>query len=149
MSKISYRSAVPEDHRWILSVVDDWWGTPVGRSLPRLFLEHFHRTSFVAEEEGRPVGFLIGFLSPSKAAEAYIHFAGVHPESRRKGIGAALYQRFFALARTDGRRQVKAITTSTNTDSIAFHERMGFRTSEPIEGYDRPGAAHVVFTREL
>ena len=51
-SRIDYRSAVPEDRAWIVAVVDAWWGRPLARSIPRLFLEHFHQTSFVAEETG-------------------------------------------------------------------------------------------------
>jgi GNAT superfamily N-acetyltransferase len=149
MGQISYRSALEEDHRWIVDVVDDWWGRPVARALPRLFLDHFHRTSFVVEEKGRPIAFLIGFLSASKGDEAYIHFVGVDPAFRRHGIGAALYERFFELARSDGRHRVKAITAAVNADSIAFHRELGFDVSPPIEGYDRPGAVHVVFTREL
>ena len=95
------------------------------------------------------VAFLIGFLSPSKGDEAYIHFVGVDPAFRRHGIGAALYERFFELARQGGRSRVKAITGSINTASIAFHGELGFRVSAPIDGYDRPGAEHVVFTREI
>jgi ribosomal protein S18 acetylase RimI-like enzyme len=147
--QISYRSAVPEDHAWIVEVVDDWWGRPVARAIPRLFLDHFHRTSLVVEEARRPVGFLIGFLSPSREGQAYIHFAGVDPAFRRRGLAAELYERFFELARADERRLVKAITSHGNHGSIAFHRRMGFQVSDPIEGYDRPGAAHVVFTRKL
>ena len=149
MCHFSYRPAVAEDHRWMIEVVDDWWGRPVARSLPRLFLDHFHRTSFVVEESGRPIAFLIGFLSPSKGDEAYIHFVGVDTAFRRHGIGAALYERFFELARQGGRGQVRAITASVNTASIAFHRELGFKVSAPIDGYDRPGAVHVVFTREI
>lgn len=78
MSGIVYRTAAPEDHAWIVRVVDAWWERPVARAIPRLFLDHFHRTSFVAEEEGRPVG----FLSPSSPEQACIHFVGVDPAVR-------------------------------------------------------------------
>jgi len=73
----------------------------------------------------------------------------VDPAVRRQGIAAELYERFFGLARRDGRKLVKAITADGNQVSIAFHRRMGFQVSEAVRGCDRPGVAHVVFTREL
>src|SRR6185369_13159513 len=65
------RPARAADYDPIAAVVDDWWGRPVLPGLPRLFLEHFHRTSLVAEEDGALVGFLVGLLSPSRPDEAY------------------------------------------------------------------------------
>lgn len=65
------RSAEPDDYDDIAGVVDDWWGRPVRSSLPRLFLDHFHRTSLVAEDADGLAGFLIGLLSPSMPDAAY------------------------------------------------------------------------------
>ena len=94
--------------------------------LPSIFFEHFRTTSFVAEREEELVGFLVGFLCPTHADEAYIHFAGVHPAWRRAGLARDLYERFCAVARADGRRCVRAVTSVVNRDSIAFHQRLGF-----------------------
>lgn len=54
------RSARPADYDAIAAVVDDWWGRPVLPSLPRLFLDHFHRTSLVAEATHGLNAFLVG-----------------------------------------------------------------------------------------
>ena len=143
------RTARPDDHDWIVGVVDDWWGRAVSTSVPRLFLDHFHSTSLVAELDREPVGFLIGFASPSVPTVAYIHFVGVDPAHRTKSLGRQLYHRFFELVRGYGCLSVWAITNAVNDDSIAFHRRMGFEVSDPIEGYDRPGIAHVRFTRRI
>jgi hypothetical protein len=72
------------------------------------------------------VGFLVGFLCPTHDDEAYVHFAGVHPAWRRAGLARELYGRFCAVARADGRRSVRAVTSVVNRDSIAFHRRLGF-----------------------
>ncbi|UBU10832.1 GNAT family N-acetyltransferase [Nonomuraea gerenzanensis] len=144
------RPAVPADYDAIAAVIDDWWGRPIQGALPRLFLDHFHRTSLIAEgASGEPAGFLIGILSPSLPDEAYIHFVGVAPGARQGGLGRLLYERFFELARADGRRVVKAITAPVNAASLAFHRRMGFETSEPIPGYNGPGTSLVTFSRPL
>ena len=82
---LEFRTARPDDHGWISRVVDGWWGRPIAGSLPRLFLDHFWSTSTVVEDGGRPVAFLVGFLSPSQPGQAYIHFVGVDPEHRSAG----------------------------------------------------------------
>ncbi|HEX4290839.1 MAG TPA: GNAT family N-acetyltransferase, partial [Trebonia sp.] len=76
---LTLRTATPADYDSIAAVVDDWWGRPVRHILPRLFLDHFHATSAIAEAGDGLAGFLIGILSPSLPDVAYIHFIGVHP----------------------------------------------------------------------
>lgn len=131
---------------------DDWWGRPVGGMLPRLFLDHFHRTSLVAEREEDLVGFLVGFPSPSQTEVAYIHFAGVAPEQRRSGLARDLYRRFIDIARAEGRSVVRAITSPLNERSIAFHRALGFTVTGPHADYEGPGVDRMVFegrVREL
>jgi ribosomal protein S18 acetylase RimI-like enzyme len=143
------RTATPADYDRIAAVLDDWWGRPVRHLLPRLFLDHFHATSTVAEAGDDLAGFLVGFLSPSRPDAAYIHFVGVHPAHRRGGLARVLYERFFALAAADGRTVVRAVTSPVNTRSIAFHSALGFTASDPLPGYDGPGDVKVRFERPL
>jgi hypothetical protein len=79
---VTIRTAKPDDHVWIVSVVDGWWGRAESNAVPRLFLDHFYATSFVAEIGSKPVALLIGFVSPSVADVACVHFVGVDPEHR-------------------------------------------------------------------
>jgi len=144
---LKYRPAVPCDHHWIVRSVDNWWGREVSHAIPRLFLDHFYKTSMVVEDGDRCVGFLVGLHSPSEKEKAYIHFVGIDPDYRRYGLAAQLYKQFFERALENGRKVVKAITAESNEGSIAFHQRMGFTVSRPIDGYDRPGMTHVVFTK--
>jgi GNAT superfamily N-acetyltransferase len=155
------RNARPADHAPIVAVLRNWWGgRDLTQMMPRLFLDHFGNTSFIVEEaEARSlVAFLIGFLSPARADEGYIHFVGVAPDFRGRRIGAHLYGRFFDLCRLDGRRIVRSCTSPVNKDSIAFHRKMGFSLSKGnacIDGvrvtldYNRPGDHKVCFEREL
>jgi ribosomal protein S18 acetylase RimI-like enzyme len=142
---VKIRTARPEDYDPIAAVVDDWWGRPILAALPRLYFDHFHRTSFVAEREGELAGFLVGILSPSHPDEAYIHFVGIAPAVRGTGLGARLYGEFFALARADARRTVEAVTSPVNEASIAFHRRVGFTVRGPVPDYNGPGTAMIVF----
>jgi ribosomal protein S18 acetylase RimI-like enzyme len=143
------RPARPGDYDAIAAVIDAWWGRPLLAALPRLFLDHFHDTSLVIDGPGGLVAFLIGILSPSEPERADIHFAGVAPEARGRGLGGALYQDFFALARADGRVMVSAVTAPVNSGSIRFHRSMGFAVAGPVADYNGPGIDLVVFERPL
>jgi ribosomal protein S18 acetylase RimI-like enzyme len=130
----------------------------MAEKLPRLFLDHFQDTSFVAEEDGKLVAFLVGFISQSDPHQAYIHFAGVHPDYRRKGIARELYERFYEVVQTRGCDRVRLITSPTNKASIAFHTAMGYK-AEPGDGevdglpvvldYDGHGSSRVCFVLGL
>jgi len=149
MALVNVRSARPTDYDAIAAVADAWWGRPILGVLPRLFLDHFHRTSFVAERDDTLAGFLVGFCSPSEPDEAYIHFLGVAPAERRHGLAHRLYDEFFELARAEHRSVVRAVTSPTNAASIAFHRRMGFSVSDPIPQPNQPGHELVYFRRSL
>ncbi|MET7288012.1 GNAT family N-acetyltransferase [Streptomyces sp. NPDC005573] len=143
------RPAVPGDYDRIIAVADEWWERPISSVLPRLYLDHFHRTSLIAEDEDGLAGFLVGLLSPSAPDAAYIHFAGVSPSRRGAGLGRRLYHRFFDLAAAEGRARVAAVTSPQNRRSIAFHTAMGFTVTGPVPDYDGPGVERTVFQRRL
>jgi predicted GNAT superfamily acetyltransferase len=146
---VEIRTARPSDYERVIAVVDDWWGgRPMRPLLPRLFLEHFADTSLVAEDDGELVGFLVGFVSPSRPDEAYVHFVGVRPDRRGGGLARAFYERFFERARAEGRTVVRCVTSPANEGSVAFHRKLGFE-AELVADYDGPGADRVAFTKRL
>jgi GNAT superfamily N-acetyltransferase len=142
------RQAEPDDYGRVIGVVDEWWGgRPMAAMLPKLFFVHFRDTSFVADDDGVIAGFLCGFLSQSFADEAYIHFVGVEPAWRGRGIARLLYERFFEAVAP--RTIVRAVTSSVNERSIAFHAALGFDTSRVEENYDGRGESRVLLERRL
>ena len=143
------RQAGPGDCDAIAALVDDWWGRPIHGSFSRLFFDLFYRTTLVADGPDGPAAFLVGILSPSDPDSAYIHFAGVAPQARKTGLARTLYERFFGLARADGRSVVRAVTSPVNSGSIAFHAALGFSVTGPVTDYDGPGRDMMVFAREL
>ncbi|MCG5214070.1 GNAT family N-acetyltransferase [Streptosporangium sp. KLBMP 9127] len=143
------RPAVPADYDAIAAVVDDWWGRPILPILPRLFLDHFHRTSLVSENAVGLAGFLVGIISPSEPEQAYIHFVGVAPHARTSGLAREMYEHFFEIARRHDRHIVKAVTSPANKTSIAFHQRMGFTVGGPTPDYNGPGHDLVTFERAI
>ena len=147
---IAVRGADAGDYDRIAPVVDEWWG---GRAmidmLPRLFFVHFRDTAFVAEDGPELAGFLAGFLSQTRPDEAYIHFAGVAPGHRGRGVGRLLYDRFFAVARERSRSVVRCVTSPVNERSVAFHRALGFEVERIAENYDGRGGDRVLMSKRL
>ena len=126
-TSLIFRRPIPGDYERVIAVLPSWWdGRDLRALLPKVFFEHFRSSSLLVEFEDRLVGFLVGFLCPDHVDEAYVHFVGIDPSWRRSGLGADLYRRFFAFARTNGRSVVRAVTAPVNTGSIAFHTALGF-----------------------
>jgi ribosomal protein S18 acetylase RimI-like enzyme len=150
---VSFRRPVEADYPAISRVIDDWWGgRQLDHLLPRLWLQHFTGTSWLAEDpEGHLAGFLIGFLSPDRPDVAYCHLIAANPNLRRRGLGRALYERFFDDARANGRTVINAITWPANHASIGFHRALGFEI-EAGPGtqnlYGTPAEAGYDFDRE-
>jgi GNAT superfamily N-acetyltransferase len=159
VTDIHVRHAEPADYQPVISAIDDWWGgRHMADMLPKLFFVHFRPTSFVAEEDGQIVGFCIGFVSQTYPNEAYVHFIGVDPARRARGLGRRLYEHFFAAARELGCRRVLSVTSPVNRNSIAFHRHIGFSLLESeheVDGipvalaYDGDGEDRVLFSKRL
>jgi GNAT superfamily N-acetyltransferase len=159
MAAITLRHLVPDDHAYITGVVDYWWGgLPVRGLLHRLFFEHFNDTCFVLEQDGQLLAFLVGFMSQSRSNVAYIHFVGVRPDQRGRGLGRRLYEHFIAAMQSRGCETLQCITSPVNSGSIEFHRKMGF-VIEPGTGdvagtpvrlnHSGEGQHRVKFTKTL
>ena len=142
------RPAEPDDYARVIEVIDQWWGgRRMAAMLPKLFFVHFRDTSFVAEEDGELAGFLCGFRSQTYDDEAYVHFVGVDPARRGSGLGRELYERFFeAIA---PRTVVRAVTSTVNERSVAFHRALGFEVERVDEDYDGRGEPRVLLVKRL
>lgn len=145
------RHAEPADYGRVIGRLNAWWGgRDMAPMLPRLFFVHFEGTSYVVDDdEGQLAAFLIGFLSQTDPEEAYIHFVGVSPEHRGEGLGRKLYDRFLAEAKEHGRTRVRCVTSPANTESVAFHEALGFDVERVARDYDGPGEDRVLFVKQL
>jgi GNAT superfamily N-acetyltransferase len=155
--RMNVRHLEETDYDLLVSVANTWWGgRHVSHLLPKLFFVHFRSTSFVVEEDGTIIGFLIGFVSQTFPDQAYIHFVGIHPDHRNRGLGRLLYSQFFKTAGGLGCTTIRSITSPVNNSSIAFHTRMGFQI-EQITGeeggvgctldYELKGEARVQFVK--
>ena len=98
--------------------------------------------ALLIEHEGEPAGFLVTFREGADyASENYRYFASrydsflyvdrivVAIEFQRTGIGRLVYQDLERTAREEGLGHIACEVNlkPPNPDSIAFHERIGFR----------------------
>jgi len=115
---------------YLLGAVDDWWARPTAGKLHPVYLYQFGDRAFAAEEGGRVISFVVGFVAQTDLTEAYAHLVGTRPGSRRRGVARALYRQLFATVASKGCLQVLAIMVPINRASMAFHQHMGFRPGE-------------------
>jgi len=140
------RGITQEDYGEIVSVIDRWWGGPTSALAHPLFFHELGDDALVVEDDGRIVGFLLGFVTA--AGTGYIHLVGIDNGYRRRGVGRRLYESFTARARQRGAARMKAITTPGNQGSIEFHRALGYQI-DLVPDYAGPGRDRYVFTREL
>ncbi len=145
---VKIRNCTAQDFAAIVGDLAAFWGSE--RTLPLhhpLFVHELGDTAFVVEEEGRIVAYLFGLIAATGAV-GYIHLVAVRDGHRRRGLGRLLYRRFAEEARNRGCRELKAITSLGNAESIAFHRALGF-TAQLVPNYAGPGQDRVVLRRPI
>jgi ribosomal protein S18 acetylase RimI-like enzyme len=147
MQQLTTRSMTKADYDFIVRVIDKWWGGPTSALAHPIFFYELGREARVVEADGKPVGFLFGFL-PCDPSVGYIHLVGIDPDYRRQHVGSLLYQAFEEACAKAGCQSMKAMTTLGNQGSVRFHEALGW-SSQQVEDYAGPGRARVVFTKSL
>ncbi|HJW75871.1 MAG TPA: GNAT family N-acetyltransferase, partial [Thermoleophilia bacterium] len=112
---LTWRDAVPRDAAPVAAAIDDWWpGRHMVHAVCPQLLEHLGDTCVIAEVGGELVGFLVGFVSQRMPGTGYIHYAGVRPDCRGRGVGRELYRRFTEAARLRGCTRLYAETGTWN-----------------------------------
>lgn len=146
--EIAIQPMTLSDMAVVLTELDRFWGGRDMRFLhQKVFVQEFGNTCLTARGPDTQIsGYLIGF--PAPRGLGYIHAVAVRDSARGTGCGQALYQAFAAAAAAHGAGRLKAITSVTNTGSVAFHRRLGFDVVR-VEDYDGPGKPMMVMTRPL
>ncbi len=130
-------------------VVDAWFGHPVGLVMHRLFFEQLGPSGvWLEDEDGAPVGFLLGLVSEAEPDLAYVHMHVVDPAWRGRGVGALLYREFAGRAHARGCRRIRALAAPERAASRRFHERLGF-AGRMEAAFLGEGADRIVFERAL
>jgi N-acetylglutamate synthase-like GNAT family acetyltransferase len=146
------------DFNEITRDIVDFWGSERTLHLHQPFLVYeFGNTAFVIHENSKVIAYLFGFYSQTENL-AYIHLIGVREAYQRNGLGVILYNHFIEVARKQGIKRIKAITTPSNLKSVNFHKnKIGMKLlGEPnedginiIKNYSGTGNDRVVFERAI
>jgi GNAT superfamily N-acetyltransferase len=141
---MSIRTAVRADIPELLALVRRYWefegiagfeALRVELVLQRLFAEPALGLAWVAEADGRLVGYLVAVLVLSvehQGLMAEIDEFFVLPEARSQGIGARLLAAAEEQLAQRGCVRLQLQLGVANTGARAFYRRLGF---EPREGY--------------
>jgi ribosomal protein S18 acetylase RimI-like enzyme len=159
---LGLRRPTEADQPRIVGIVDEWFaGRRVRHLVVRAWFRHVASTSWIAEDEaGGPLGFLIGYLSQDRPAEAVLHLVAVHPSHRRRGIGRALVESFLADVAGSGAGTVTALAWPGEPGAIAFFRALGFQADDgpgsrnlygtpAFADYEGRGEDRIVFGRLL
>jgi len=142
------RKITKGDFDQIVEVIDRWWGGPMANFAHPMSFYELGDNALIVEEEGHMVGFLLGFIVFKAPKTGYVHLVGIHPDYRRKGVGRILYETFTERCRSLGCDRMKAITTTGNDGSIAFHQALGWSSAE-VEDYAGRDRRRMVFVKDL
>lgn len=105
---------------------DDWLGAPDSLTV-------------VAEAAGEAVAVARGtLLSP---AEAWSQGLRVHPEHRRRGLGAALLEHLITWSREEGARVMRLSAEAWNEPALALFATLGYRPAGDWVAAERPVAS--------
>jgi GNAT superfamily N-acetyltransferase len=159
---ITFRRPTELDHDTVVEQIDDWAAGRRARHLaPRLWFRHFTGTSWAAtDEQDRPIGIAVAFVSPDEPSTAVLHLIGVDPASRRRGVGSELVARVAGDAAARGARRLRTTAWPDDRLTIAFLEAVGFRFVEPPDGqrlfgtpavadFDEPGDDRAELERAI
>lgn len=83
----------------------------------------------IAEREGAVVGYAYASFYRPRAAYRFTCEDSIylHPDAQGRGIGKALLTELLLQSRAFGFRQMIAVITAETANSIAIHEKFGFR----------------------
>ena len=90
---------------------------------------------FVAEHQGKVVGFMISYILTAgfgEAKSAWIATLGVDPDVMGQGIGAEMAQKIFEIYKSAGIENVYTTVRWDSTDMLSFFKTLGFDRSNFI-----------------
>ena len=101
---------------------------------PELFAQRFQNITgqfpwLVWEEDGEIWGYTYAAPPYSRAAYRWCAEPSIYlkPEARGRGIGRKLYAALEEILKLQGYQVLYALITQENTDSLHFHEKLGYR----------------------
>jgi len=121
---ISIRKAEPKDVPICLEVEASQGDSTFSEDDFRNSIADLNAIFLVAEQNQRVIGFILGFIVPTRRREATIHSTMVHRQQVQQGIGSLLVRNFAKLAFEQG---AELIYAEVEEGSDKFYEKCGFK----------------------
>ena len=138
MDNFQIRRLSVEDAEEITRIYAEITRRPVEPDFKKVVEEHAQsqdETCFVAEHQGKVVGFMISYILTAGFGEtksAWIATLGVDPNFMGQGIGAGMAQKIFEIYRATGIETVYTSVRWDSTDMLSFFKTLGFDRSNFI-----------------
>lgn len=137
--EVKIRRMQEEDIPMIIEIDMKIVGTDRTISWPQKASSHFRTyyppLSYVAEAEGKVVGFILGDVRGAEYAlplSGWIDIVGVDPTYQHRGIGRRLVETFYEGCRERGIRS-RAVVREGDSRLVHFLGTVGFRRGELVE----------------
>lgn len=161
-----YRLYAPQDFDVLYALEKVCFEPPFrfSRGTMRYLIQSPNTATWIAEEQGRMVGFAIVVwtkpksrapsdgpsLSGSNAeVSAYIQTIEVAPEARRRGVGRQLLAHIEGSARAAGARLIGLHVEAENSRATRLYEAQGYICRGKRENYYPQGRAALVYVKPL
>lgn len=99
---------------------------------------------FVAEVEGRVVGYAVGALIHGKG---HVMSLAVHPHYRRRGIATALMKALEGALMAEGAAELRLEVREDNVEAAAFYEKLGYRAIGKQSRYYSDGSSAIIYSK--
>ena len=138
MDNFRIRRLKVEDAEAIAQIYADITRRPVEPDFKSVVEEHAQsdeEACFVAEHEGKIVGFMISYILTAgfgEAKSAWIATLGVDPNFMGQEIGASMAQKIFDIYKAAGIDNVYTTVRWDSTDLLSFFKTLGFDRSKFI-----------------
>ena len=138
MDNFEIRRLKVEDAEAIVQIYTAITRRPVEPDFKSVLEEHARsdeEACFVAEHQGKVVGFMISYILTAgfgEAKSAWIATLGVDPNFMGQGIGASMAQKIFEIYKAAGIDNVYTTVRWDSTDLLSFFKTLGFDRSRFI-----------------
>lgn len=131
---VSFRAARTEDGSAMWRIARDSGGLELNSCYAYLTMcRDFGATCAIAEENGRALGFVLGYRPPAHPEVVFVWQVGVDAEARGRGIAARLLSELVQLPGCRGVRFLETTVTPGNAASLALFSSFARKLGAPIE----------------
>ena len=116
------------------------------RPWPKKEFEKYLEDSFVAEEDGKVVGSIVGATLEN---QGIIKLIAVEQNYRGKGIGKKLIEFILEYFKEKDVKEIMARSRTQNTAGISFLKTFGFEITKTIENYYPNGNNAYLMKKKL